>query len=651
MANEDQVALIARGSKVWRIWREEHPNTKIDLRSAYLINFNLSYADLSEASLWKANLSGAYLRGADLGNTDLRNADLRNADLSGANLYNADLRNADFTGSDLSSANLVGACLCGADLTNAVLINTLVAGADLSEVELRGAIYNNQEPPRTETEKSNFSKEQMDLLKQGREVWNDWRRNNLGKKIALEGANLVNADLMGFDLREADLRQADFHGAFLNSAEFSRANLSKANFEEAELFCANFDGADLSNAYFSYAKLNEASFSKAKLCNAYFNDAYMSDVNFTEANLRAADLRRTDSSNSNFSDADLCNALMCFADFCAASFSRANLSGADLGGSDLRSADFSNAALMDTYFCKANLERANLNNANLKNADLGRAILRETDLSGSNLTGACISNWYIEESTILNDVNCDYIFRTFDNRLMEFSGRLPVDPENIFATGEFTNRFQIIASALETIDLTFTKGIDWQAFFESFQELKSDLPEEDISIQGMERKDDAFIIRIEAAFEADKAVIETKVKQLYLAKLKAIEARYRERFQLQGAHLKQQGAHLKDIRSLLQHERRENTRLNKAVEILALRQQSLNEDAREIRDLLITLANTCNMATDTGKEKLMEQLGQEVKRHPKWRRALKEGGIELIKVLCAPIGVPLEMARIYLEEE
>jgi hypothetical protein len=67
--------------------------------------------------------------------------------------------------------------------------------------------------------------------------------------------------------------------------------------------------------------------------------------------------------------------------------------------------------------------------------------------------------------------------------------------------------------------------------------------------------------------------------------------------------------------------------------------------------LLDTLAQDYNTTTETGQEKLMKDLGQEVQKHPKWRRALKEGGIELIKVLCAPIGVPLEMARVYLEEE
>jgi transposase len=83
----------------------------------------------------------------------------------------------------------------------------------------------------------------------------------------------------------------------------------------------------------------------------------------------------------------------------------------------------------------------------------------------------------------------------------------------------------------------------------------------------------------------------------------------------------------------------------------ASERHNLSDAAKEIRDLLDTLAQDYNTTTETGQEKLMKDLGQEVQKHPKWRRALKEGGIELIKVLCAPIGVPLEMARVYLEEE
>jgi hypothetical protein len=94
-----------------------------NLHSAYLID-----ADLSGANLCGANLHSAYLIDADLSGTDLRGANLIDANLSNANLSNADLRGADLCGADL----------CGADLRGADL-----RGANLSNADLRGADFKN----------------------------------------------------------------------------------------------------------------------------------------------------------------------------------------------------------------------------------------------------------------------------------------------------------------------------------------------------------------------------------------------------------------------------------------------------------------------------------------------------------------------------
>ena len=192
-----------------------------------------------------------------------------------------------------------------------------------------------------------------------------------------------------------------------------------------------------------------------------------------------------------------------------------------------------------------------------------------TIFSDALLTGACIADWQIGSSTILENIKCDYIFRTrtYKDYKRQFSGRLPVDPESTFAPGEFTQRFQIIASALETIDITFTEGIDWQAFFQSFQDLRASRPNEDISIQGMERKGDAFVVRLEVEAEADKAAIETEVKQRYAHQLAALEAQYEERLRLQGAHLE-------DARRTIELERQRNTDLTGVISIVAQNQGS-----------------------------------------------------------------------------
>jgi hypothetical protein len=188
-------------------------------------------------------------------------------------------------------------------------------------------------------------------------------------------------------------------------------------------------------------------------------------------------------------------------------------------------------------------------------------------------------------------------------------------------------------------------------------------------LQGMERKGDALVVRLEVESKADKASIETQVKQLYAHQLAALEAQYEERLRLQSEaiadHRKTESSLFHIVKTMAEKGSitqnfydpvgsvtgTNQGKMQSIQHIYAPEQKDLSEAAKEIQALLTTLAETYNTTAAAGQENLMKDLSQEVKKHPKWRRALKEGGIELIKVLCAPIGIPLEMARVYLEEE
>jgi DNA polymerase III delta prime subunit len=65
----------------------------------------------------------------------------------------------------------------------------------------------------------------------------------------------------------------------------------------------------------------------------------------------------------------------------------------------------------------------------------------------------------------------------------------------------------------------------------------------------MERKGDALVVRLEVEAEADKASIETEVKQLYTQQLAALEGQYEERFRLQSEEI----AHHRKTQSSLLH--------------------------------------------------------------------------------------------------
>ncbi|MFQ6018233.1 MAG: pentapeptide repeat-containing protein [Kiloniellaceae bacterium] len=97
MANEDQVALLKRGTAAWNAWRAEHPDAVPDLSGAALRGLDLA----------GAHLAGALLPGADLRGTVLRGADLAGAKLDGANLFKAVLEAADLSGADLRAVRFL----------------------------------------------------------------------------------------------------------------------------------------------------------------------------------------------------------------------------------------------------------------------------------------------------------------------------------------------------------------------------------------------------------------------------------------------------------------------------------------------------------------------------------------------------------------
>jgi uncharacterized protein YjbI with pentapeptide repeats len=150
------------------------------------------------------------------------------------------------------------------------------------------------------------NQEQVEILKQGVHVWNQWRAANLGLQV----------DLFGADLSGADLREANLNGADLRQANLWKANLWKADLSEADFSGASLMGASLSRAYLG----------GARLYGAHLFGADLSGADLREADLSGADLRE-----ANLNETDLRGVLLMGADL-----KRANLSGADLREANLR---------------------------------------------------------------------------------------------------------------------------------------------------------------------------------------------------------------------------------------------------------------------------------------------------------------------------
>jgi uncharacterized protein YjbI with pentapeptide repeats len=208
------------------------------------------------------------------------------------------------------------------------------------------------------------NEEQLSILKQGVEVWNDWRKDNPSAEIDLSRADLFRANLRGANLSQADISETNLNEAHLNRTNFSGAFLTDAKLREADMRRADFRGARLHYANLRNAHLNEAKLSKANLYGAILNFAELSDANLGEANLYGAKL-----SNTHLNGADLARA-----DLRSADLSAADLRKADLTGADLRGANFTATILLKTNFSKAKIEGTIFGSSNLSYSYLSEAI-------------------------------------------------------------------------------------------------------------------------------------------------------------------------------------------------------------------------------------------------------------------------------------
>jgi uncharacterized protein YjbI with pentapeptide repeats len=159
------------------------------------------------------------------------------------------------------------------------------------------------------------NQEHLDILKQGVEVWNEWRAKNPRVQIDLKDATFYGADLNGADLSDAylndaylidatlssaHLRGAHLRGATLSGADLGGANLSGANLSKADLIGATLSGTTLSGTHLSHANLLAANLSDARLVGTD-----LSDANLSNAFLRGADLSHVHLSGANLSGVNL----------------------------------------------------------------------------------------------------------------------------------------------------------------------------------------------------------------------------------------------------------------------------------------------------------------------------------------------------------
>jgi uncharacterized protein YjbI with pentapeptide repeats len=281
-----------------------------------------------------------------------------------------------------------------------------------------------------------------------------------------------------------------------------------------------------------------------------FRGADLTDANFSQACLKSTDLRNAKLTRTNF--------------HLAKKLQLARVDGTILTNSRVRDLVVSHRGVNKSYI-GCNLKGANLENADLSDADLTatdlseatfesaileRANLSKTQALGNNfrqayLTAACLENWNIDEKTQLDNVNCDYVY--LKNHQQE---RHP--PSGIFAAGEFTKLFQVV---VDTIDLIFRNGLDWEALIIAIKEVSARYNTEKVNVKSIEDKGDGFIVvKVRVPEEVDKAKLHQQLQENYQHQLKIIEARYQAELQGKQEQIeiyRQHSAEMTEIAKLL----------------------------------------------------------------------------------------------------
>lgn len=111
----------------------------------------------------------------------------------------------------------------------------------------------------------------LDILKQGVEVWNKWRREHAEIRPDFSTANLREITLSYADFSYANLQRTDLSGAYLSFADLRGADLRGANLSSAYLRGAYLGRSDLSSASLMGAVLINTNLEQANLvdCRIY----------------------------------------------------------------------------------------------------------------------------------------------------------------------------------------------------------------------------------------------------------------------------------------------------------------------------------------------------------------------------------------------
>lgn len=320
------------------------------------------------------------------------------------------------------------------------------------------------------------------------------------------------------------------------------ASFGGTNFQETDLTVTQFNNTSLKNSHFNNATTNRTCWRNAK-------------------QLEFACVTGTILENRNVRE------LLVTGKTDVKSFAGINLKGAYLADINLDSIDFT----------EADLSGATYENTSLRNTNLTKVQALGVEFRGADLTGACLESWNIDSATQLDGAHADYVYLLGNNR-----ERRPSSGN--FGEGEFSKLFQEV---LDTVDLIFKNGIDWQAFMVTFDRFREKIRVEsedgDITVQSIENKGDGvFVVKVSVPSGTDKSEIHSEFRQEYDKNLRLIEEKFKAKLEAKDEVIALHRQHNIDLKEIIRYQAEKPIHIGDDISISAGKDVAVAKDQGKV---------------------------------------------------------------------
>lgn len=270
----------------------------------------------------------------------------------------------------------------------------------------------------------------------------------------------------------------------------------------------------------AFGAIGGTSFSGADLTGAFFTQATLKNINFADSRQRPTQLTGVRWKESQKLDrARLGSSILQDPKVrhLAVSQSGANQ---DFTDCNLRGANLAEANLVGANFKRAILSEAILTGATMQRANLTESSCIGTDLTSAHLTGACLEAWNIDSTTILEQIDCQYVFLREQANDLGDRERRPHDPSKVFQPGDFEKYFREV---LDEVQILIRNGVNPDAFKAAFQKIMEENPgiTRD-SVKAVAKQGEDVLLTLQVPEGTDKGNVEHTWDEVYAARLEAV---------------------------------------------------------------------------------------------------------------------------------